>query len=101
MGNKVRYRSERYMAYIRTKPCLICGSPSEAHHLTFAEHRAKGVKNSDSFCVPLCHGHHMALHSFAGGERSYWAVNGINALLWAEKEFEKWKEFGDGTDISE
>lgn len=87
-----RVRSEAYLRYVRTKPCLICGGQAEAHHLTFAQPRAKGRKNGDQWTVPLCHGHHMELHDFAGGERSWWAINAVLPLVWAENSYSQWSK---------
>jgi hypothetical protein len=85
-----RLRSEDYLKHIRSKPCLVCGGYAEAHHLTFAQHRAKSKKNGDQWTVPVCHPHHMELHNFAGGEKTWWACQGINPLKWAEMEYGKW-----------
>lgn len=93
-----RWRSKKYMAHIRSKPCLICGGPSQAHHLTYAEARMMGRKNGDNWCVPVCHSHHHQLHHFAGGERTFWAVNGIDPERWAASEFQKWSNDNGNTE---
>lgn len=90
MDNIFRLRSEKYMRHIRSKPCLICGGYAECHHLTFAQLRAMQKKNGDQYCVPLCHAHHMELHSFPGGERTFWSINGIQPLIWAAHEYDIW-----------
>lgn len=90
-----RFRSEKYLKHIRSKPCLVCGGYAEAHHLTFAQERAKGVKNGDQWCVPLCHKHHMEMHDFAGGEKTWWACQGIVPEVWAENEYSKWIKHGN------
>ena len=60
------------------QPCLICGrSPSDAHHLRFAQHRALGRKVSDEFVVPLCRGHHREVHR-SGDEPGWWRKAGID-----------------------
>ena len=87
-----RLRSSKYLKHIRTKPCLVCGGLAEAHHLTFAQKRAMGLKNGDQWCVPLCHAHHMDLHSSFLGERSWWAVKGISPEVWAENEYSNFKK---------
>ena len=72
-------RNPRYLAWIRTQPCLVCGrSPSDPHHLRFAQPRAIGLKVSDEFTVPLCRGHHRQLHQ-AGDEVAWWENLKINA----------------------
>jgi hypothetical protein len=58
-----RVRDRGHVRYVATQPCLVCGrSPSDAHHLRFAQSRALGRKVSDEFVVPLCRGHHRAVH---------------------------------------
>lgn len=88
--NIFRLRSQKYMKHIRSKPCLVCGGYSEAHHITFAQPRAMQKKNGDQYTVPLCHRHHMELHAFAGGEKTWWATEGILPIVWAENEFSIW-----------
>jgi len=52
-------RDEKYLAYIRTLPCLDCGWPAdvmgkkliEAHHI---ETGGTSIKCSDYLTVPLC-----------------------------------------------
>jgi hypothetical protein len=58
---------------VAAQPCLICKkSPSDPHHLKFAQPRALGRKVSDEFTVPLCREHHQALHR-QGNEIGWWA----------------------------
>lgn len=45
------------------QPCLICQqTPSDPHHLKFAQPKALGRKVSDEFAIPLCRAHHQDLH---------------------------------------
>jgi hypothetical protein len=68
-----RKRSKAHLLFVRGQPCLVCRqTPSDAHHLRFAEPRALGRKVSDEFTVPLCRVHHQALHGH-GNERAWWA----------------------------
>src|SRR5215510_13739863 len=46
-------------------------SPSDPHHLRFAQPRAIGLKVSDEFTVPLYRGHHRELHR-VGSEAVWW-----------------------------
>jgi hypothetical protein len=47
-----RFRDKNHVKFVAKQPCLICGrSPSDAHHLRFAQHRALGRKVSDEFTV--------------------------------------------------
>src|SRR5262249_43507348 len=65
----------------------ICGrTPSDAHHLRFAQYRAFGRKVSDEFTVPLCRGHHREVHR-CGDERAWWRKAGsdpaaVARMLW-------------------
>jgi hypothetical protein len=48
----VRERDRDHLRFVAAQPCLVCGrTPSDAHHLRFAEHRAIGRKVSDRFTV--------------------------------------------------
>jgi len=72
-----RIRSKEHLAFVGRQPCLVCGRrPAQAHHLRFAQQRAMALKVSDEFTVPLCSGHHDALHR-TGDERAWWARHGI------------------------
>ena len=75
-----RIRNSGHLAFVASKPCLICGrNRTHAHHLKFAQPTALGRKVSDEFTVPLCSTHHRELHTH-GDERVWWAANGIDAL---------------------
>jgi hypothetical protein len=41
--------------------------------------RALGRKASDEFAVPLCRGHHRAVHR-AGNEAAWWKAAGIDPV---------------------
>jgi ERF superfamily len=67
-----RIRDREHIKFIAKQPCLICGrTPSDPHHLRFAQHRALGRKVSDEFTVPLCRGHHREAHRY-GDEPAWW-----------------------------
>jgi hypothetical protein len=69
----VRKRSKAHLSFVRGQPCLICQqTPSDPHHLKFAQLRALGRKVSDEFTVPLCRPHHQDLHR-CGNEKAWWA----------------------------
>ncbi len=84
-----RFRDRNHVKFVAKQPCLICGrSPSDAHHLRFAQHRALGRKVSDEFTVPLCRGHHREVHR-CGDETGWWKKTGIDPsvparALWLE-----------------
>jgi DNA recombination protein Rad52 len=80
-----RLRDPAHLKFVGSLPCLVCGrSPSQAHHLRFAQPRALGSKVSDEWTVPLCLLHHRALHDF-GAEEKWWEQMAINACAEAEK----------------
>ena len=73
-----RFRDRNHVKFVAKQPCLICGrSPTDAHHLRFAQHRALGRKVSDEFTVPLCRGHHREVHR-SGDEAAWWKNTGID-----------------------
>ena len=72
----IRLRDKEHCKYVTTQPCVVCGrTPSEAHHIRFAQPRALGRKVSDEYTVPVCRLHHRELHRY-GDEASWWA--GVN-----------------------
>jgi hypothetical protein len=69
---------ENYLTYIRSLPCVVCGSASECDHL-----RARGSRESkrdDRTCIPLCREHHAERHQ--GGNEKFEKKYKIN--LWKE-----------------
>lgn len=89
LPKETRIRDRDHLAFVARQPCLVCGRrPAQAHHLKFAQPRAMSMKVSDEYTVPLCNGHHDALHR-TGDERAWWARHGIieplkfAARLWA------------------
>jgi hypothetical protein len=80
ISKPTRERDRNHLRFVATQPCLICGrTPSDAHHLKFAEQPAMGRKVSDKFTVPVCRIHHRDLHR-RGNERSWWEGRGIDPL---------------------
>ena len=84
-----RIRDREHVRFVAQQRCLVCGrTPSDAHHLRFAQSRALGRKVSDEFTVPLCRGHHREVHR-CGDETAWWQNVGINPseaarTLWLE-----------------
>jgi hypothetical protein len=73
-----RLRDRDHVRFVAKQPCLICGrQPSDPHHLRFAQSRALGRKVSDEFTVPLCRGHHRAVHH-CGDEVAWWSASRID-----------------------
>ena len=76
----IRLRDKEHCNFVATQPCVVCGrTPTEAHHIRFAQPRALGRKVSDEYTVPVCRLHHRDLHSY-GDEASWWAGVGIDPL---------------------
>jgi hypothetical protein len=90
ISKPVRERDREHLKFVASQPCLVCGrTPSDAHHIKFAEQRAIGRKVSDKFTVPLCRLHHRELHR-RGNEAAWWESQGIDPLgiaatLWGKK----------------
>jgi hypothetical protein len=75
-----RIRDRDHIKFVAEQPCLICGrQPVDAHHIRFAQRRALGRKVSDEFTVPLCRGHHRAVHR-AGDEAAWWKKAAIDPM---------------------
>ena len=89
---KKRYESPEYMAFIRTKCCLVCDSGETVpHHVV-----SVGAGGSDLLTIPLCADHHNlrgdSVHRL--GKTTFPEKHGLNIdaemvrLLteWIEKE---------------
>ena len=80
-----RIRDRGHVKYVAMQPCLVCGrTPSDVHHLRFAQSRALSRKVSDEFTVPLCRGHHREVHR-CGDEAAWWERNKLDGLAAARK----------------
>ena len=89
IGKPVRERDREHLKFVASQPCLLCGrTPSDAHHIKFAEQRAMGRKVSDRFTVPVCRLHHRELHR-RGNERAWWESQGIDPLVIAATLWDK------------
>jgi ERF superfamily len=76
----IRLRDKEHCKFVATQPCVVCGrTPSEAHHIRFAQPHAVGRKVSDEYTVPVCRLHHRDLHTY-GDEASWWAAVSIDPL---------------------
>jgi hypothetical protein len=83
-----RLRDKAHLAFVASHPCIICGrSPSDAHHLRFAQSRAMGLKVSDEFAVPLCRTHHSDNHRH-GNEKAWWEAIAIDPISASHKLWE-------------
>jgi hypothetical protein len=85
LSKELRLRDRNHLKFVSAQPCLACGrSPSDAHHLKFAQQRALGRKVSDEFTVPLCRTHHRELHQ-RGDERTWWQHRNLDPLNTAQR----------------
>ena len=53
-----RLKDAAYVAWVRLRPCIVCGARSQAHHTV-----TKGARGSDLRTVALCWKHHAELHA--------------------------------------
>jgi hypothetical protein len=96
ISKPVRDRDREHLKFVAAQPCLVCGrTPSDPHHIKFAEQRAMGRKVSDRFTVPICRLHHRELHR-RGNERAWWESQGIDPLPVAAKLWAKTHAFAAG-----
>jgi hypothetical protein len=85
IAKEIRIRDKDHRKFVSSQPCVVCGrSPSDAHHLRFAQPRALGCKVSDEFTVPMCRAHHRELHQ-RGNEEAWWQSTKIEPLQIALK----------------
>jgi hypothetical protein len=76
----IRLRDKDHCKFVASQPCIVCGrTPSEAHHIRFAQPRALGRKVSDEYTVPVCRVHHRELHRY-GDESSWWAGANVDPV---------------------
>jgi hypothetical protein len=47
-------RDKQFLAFVASKFCLVCGSPSTVHHVRFC-----GSHRNDRRTLPLCGRHHQ------------------------------------------
>jgi Rad52/22 family double-strand break repair protein len=81
IGQPRRIRCKEHLCYVARQPCAVCGrTPSDAHHIRYAQPRGLGLKVSDEFTVPLCATHHQQLHRTTK-ERDWWQERKIDPLI--------------------
>jgi hypothetical protein len=89
LGEPRRHRNKAHLRFVASQPCLICErSPSDAHHLRFAQPRAMGRKTSDEFTVPLCRMHHRDNHRH-GDELAWWGRTTIDPIEISQRLWSK------------
>ena len=93
IGKPVPERDRNHLRFVAAQPCLVCGrTPSDPHHIRFAEQGAMGRKVSDRFTVPICRLHHRELHR-KGNERAWWEKQEFDPLPVAARLWAKTHEF--------
>jgi hypothetical protein len=87
-----RIRAPRHLKWLKTLPCsvpLCQRTDVQAHHLTCAQPKARGLTAGDQFAVPLCFVHHDPRSSasvhFAGAERVWWERHRVDPIALAER----------------
>lgn len=69
-----RTRSRKHLDWLKTLPCLICGSsPCDPAHVPKEQRGSMGMKVSDDQTVPLCRNCHSYQHNV--GHKSFWGPN--------------------------
>jgi len=64
MQKQERWRSKRYLGYVKTLPCVICGKEAEPHHIKGVGNMSGGgLKAPDWAVMPYCHEHHAECHA--------------------------------------
>jgi hypothetical protein len=61
-------RSKRYLNWVATQPCAMCGGQGgDAHHIKGVGHLSgAGLKASDLMTMPMCRPCHEAAHANPG-----------------------------------
>ena len=75
--NSNKFRSQVHLGYVRTQPCMACGSNQgvQAHHVRRKKPghlKSLGSRVSDQYTVPLCHDCHTLLHQPNRSEDYFW-----------------------------
>lgn len=89
MQRRPRRANAKHLAFVRERPCVICGSsPCDPAHIKMADARVLkpmssnlGMKADDRFTLPLCRHHHEQQHNKP--ERAWWQSYHIDPILLA------------------
>ena len=59
-----KWRSKKYLDFVRSLPCSICGAPADhAHHIIgVGGMGGMGTKSADYTAMPMCAGCHRQIH---------------------------------------
>ncbi len=85
-----RIRSKAHLRFVATMACVVCGTqPVQVHHLKPLQPRARGLKVSDEFTVPLCLPCHQEVEAASGWELFWWACRHIDPKMAAKNLWER------------
>ena len=61
-----RLKSKKYINWVKSLPCCVCGTDQEitAHHLIGHGTKGTGIKSDDRLTMPMCFEHHHQLHHY-------------------------------------
>ena len=96
----IRLRDKDHRKFVSSQPCVACGrSPTDAHHLRFAQPQALSRKVSDEFTVPVCRVHRRELHRH-GNEVAWWQRINIDPLPIAHRLWQHARRDGSAVAIN-
>ena len=83
-----RWRSKRFLSFVRSLPCSVAGCASQEIEAAHFGPRGVGTKVHDFLAVPLCSRHHREHHDNGGAWQHYdavrtWQLRTIAAALFA------------------
>ena len=88
-------RERDFHRWVRSMPCLECGSSATLHHVTGHANKIGRAERSHWRVVPLCPIHHQIQHGpktsvEALSHRGFFDTYGIDLMLEAERLAEAW-----------
>jgi len=85
------FRSKKYLDFIRSKNCLVCGNINTVAHHEGLGRNAQGAKPPDSHAVPLCNRCHQRRHD--KGVQSFWGGWDVKMeIIWLLGEYIRCQE---------
>ena len=74
-----RWKSPKYLEYIRSCPCIICGYKEvDAHHVRHKGSGGTARKPDDYYALPICRLHHLENHQI--GKDTFFERHGIDVF---------------------